>query len=122
MEADGRQERLLRAGYNFAQHLFQEENVSAVYVIGSLINDKNVHQNSDLDLVVKGLEPERFFKVYTRGARKFPGDLDDLDLIPYENADSFVKKQLSQNSIQIKKEHSLNEFLTRARRVPEKTG
>jgi predicted nucleotidyltransferase len=52
-----------------------------IYLFGS-IKDGTTHVNSDIDLAVKGILPERFFQIYGELMLRLshPVDLIDLDL------------------------------------------
>ena len=64
-----------------AQVLVHEFGASRVYLFGSLVQDGQFQERSDVDLAVEGIAPERFFKVWAAaGARTdVPIELVDLD-------------------------------------------
>jgi len=114
-------DKLLEIGYQFGQELLRNDEAEAVYVIGSQLNQPT-HPESDLDLVVKGLDSDRYFEILSRGARKFPEDMDSLDLIPFEEADDYIQKQLDTMSVEIKEDQTLDEFLNSVSTISKKAG
>lgn len=112
---------LLEIGFQFGQELLRNDEAEAVYVIGSQLNQQT-HPGSDLDLVVKGLDSEQYFKTFSRGARKFPKDMDSLDLIPQEEADDYIRKQVETMSAEIKEDQTLDEFLDTVATISKKAG
>ena len=50
-----------------------------IYLFGS-IAEGLVGENSDIDLAVRGIPAEKFFKVYSDTARRLDHDLDLVDL------------------------------------------
>jgi predicted nucleotidyltransferase len=48
-----------------ATSLLKNEGCKSVYLFGSMVTGK-IHNNSDIDIGIKGLPPEKFFKVYSR--------------------------------------------------------
>ena len=46
-----------------AKSLVEEYGAERVYLIGSLARDRGFHSRSDIDLVVAGIAPERYFAV-----------------------------------------------------------
>ena len=69
-------EQLLKEG----AALLKGEGAAEEYVFGSLASGR-AHEDSDVDLAISGLPPERFFPVMARLATLFrrPVDLVDLD-------------------------------------------
>lgn len=81
---DKRKEVLLELAYDCAKVLKEKYNVKRVFLIGSLAYGI-VHDRSDIDLVVEGLEPELYIDALV--------DLNDIlerkveiNLIPFEDA------------------------------------
>jgi len=62
----------------------------AVYLVGSLAREE-FEEDSDIDLVVEGLDPARYFHVLGEitSASGFP-----VDLIPYEDANELVRDRV----------------------------
>jgi predicted nucleotidyltransferase len=48
-----------------ARDLLKAEGCKKVYVFGSMVTG-NMQENSDLDIGISGLPPEKFFKVYAK--------------------------------------------------------
>jgi len=48
-----------------ATNLLKTEGCKAVYLFGSMVTGK-MHDNSDIDIGIKGLPPEKFFKAYSK--------------------------------------------------------
>ncbi len=58
----------------------KETGCTEVYLFGSVLG--TAHRNSDIDLAVKGISPDRFFQIYGELMLRLshPVDLIDLDL------------------------------------------
>ena len=68
-----------------ATDLLKKEGCKAVYLFGSMVTGK-IHHNSDIDIGVKGLPAEKFFKVYS----KLYMDLDNkVDLVDFDYDNQF---------------------------------
>jgi predicted nucleotidyltransferase len=68
-----------------ATNLLKKEGCETVYLFGSMVTGK-IHQNSDIDIGVKGLPAEKFFKVYS----KLYMDLDNkVDLVDFDYDNQF---------------------------------
>ena len=61
-----------------AAKLLKNEGCKAVFLFGSLANGK-IHQNSDIDIGIKGLPPKRFFRVYASLDRELKNGIDLVD-------------------------------------------
>jgi len=48
-----------------ARDFLKDEGCKTVYLFGSIVTGKS-HGNSDIDIGVKGLPPEKFFKAYSK--------------------------------------------------------
>jgi len=48
-----------------ANNFLKKEGCKTVFLFGSMVTGK-IHDNSDIDIGVKGLPPEKFFKVYSK--------------------------------------------------------
>jgi predicted nucleotidyltransferase len=66
-------------------------NVSKIFLIGSLAKG-NVHEGSDIDLVVEGLPPKLYMKALTELWDLLPAGVE-LNLIPFENAFASLKEK-----------------------------
>ena len=63
-----------------AKNLLKKEGCKSIYLFGSMVTGK-IHQNSDIDIGIKGLPPGTFFHVYAK--------LDDIlsanvDLVDFD--------------------------------------
>jgi predicted nucleotidyltransferase len=54
-----------RKDIEIATNLLKNEGCQAVYLFGSLVTGKN-HDESDIDIGIKGLPKGKFFEVYSR--------------------------------------------------------
>jgi predicted nucleotidyltransferase len=61
-----------------ATDLLKREGCRAVYLFGSMVTGK-IRDNSDIDIGVKGLPPENFFKVYSKLYMDFENEIDLVD-------------------------------------------
>ena len=68
-----------------AASLLKDEGCQSVYLFGSLVTGK-IHQNSDIDIGIKGLPPERFFRVYAKLDNNL---LNEVDLIDFDENNQF---------------------------------
>jgi predicted nucleotidyltransferase len=61
-------------------NLLKKEGCKSVYLFGSMVTGK-IHDNSDIDIGIKGLPAERFFSVYSKlyGTLNTKIDLVDFD-------------------------------------------
>jgi predicted nucleotidyltransferase len=68
-----------------AKILLKNAGCKSVYLFGSLVTGK-IHQNSDIDIGIKGLPPEKFIRVYA----KLDNDLSNsVDLVDFDENDKF---------------------------------
>ena len=68
-----------------ATNLLKNEGCKTVYLFGSMVTGK-IHENSDIDIGIKGLPPEKFFKAYS----KLYMNLDnEIDLVDFDYDDQF---------------------------------
>jgi predicted nucleotidyltransferase len=68
-----------------AINFLKNEGCQSVYLFGSLVTGK-IHQNSDIDIGIKGLPPEKFIRVYA----KLDNDLSNIvDLVDFDENDKF---------------------------------
>ncbi|MDR2547175.1 MAG: nucleotidyltransferase domain-containing protein [Lachnospiraceae bacterium] len=61
-----------------ATYLLKNAGSSNVYLFGSMVTGK-IHDNSDIDIGIKGLPPEEFFKVYSKLYMNFNNEIDLID-------------------------------------------
>ena len=61
-----------------AANLLKNEGCQSVYLFGSLVTGK-IHQNSDIDIGIKGLPPEKFIRVYAKLDNSLSNVVDLVD-------------------------------------------
>ena len=61
-----------------AANFLKNEGCQSVYLFGSMVTG-NIHQNSDIDIGIKGLPPEKFFHVYARLDNNISNEVDLID-------------------------------------------
>ena len=61
-----------------AANLLKSEGCQSVYLFGSLVTGK-IHQNSDIDIGIKGLPKGKFLKLYSRLYFDFENKIDLVD-------------------------------------------
>jgi predicted nucleotidyltransferase len=70
---------------DIATNFLKNEGCQSVYLFGSLVTGK-IHQNSDIDIGIKGLPPEKFIRVYA----KLDSNLSNtVDLVDFDENDKF---------------------------------
>ncbi len=68
------------------------------YLWGSVVKDKPLAPWSDIDLVIKGLDPKAFFQLYSL---ILSNTTFSVDMKPYEDIDEFSKNKLEQAGVVI---------------------
>jgi predicted nucleotidyltransferase len=63
--------------------VLKNEGCKTIYLFGSMVTGK-IHQNSDIDIGVKGLPAEKFFKVYSKLYMELDNKVDLVDF-DYDN-------------------------------------
>ena len=66
-----------------AHFFLKNEGCKSVFLFGSLVTG-NIHDNSDIDIGIKGLPPEKFFKVYSKLYMNLNNEFHLVDF-DYEN-------------------------------------
>jgi predicted nucleotidyltransferase len=66
-----------------ATDLLKNEGCKTIYLFGSMVTGK-IHQNSDIDIGIKGLPAEKFFKVYSKLYMELDNKVDLVDF-DYDN-------------------------------------
>jgi len=61
-----------------AINLLKNEGCKAVFLFGSMVTG-GIHQNSDIDIGITGLQPKKFFKVYASLDRNLVNKIDLVD-------------------------------------------
>jgi predicted nucleotidyltransferase len=74
---------------DIAISILKEEGCSEVYIFGSIAKGKT-HINSDIDIAVKGINGEKFFKIFAKLMNAMEHRVDLLDL----NSDKHFAKHI----------------------------
>jgi predicted nucleotidyltransferase len=74
-----------RKDVEMAANLLKDEGCQSIYLFGSLVTGK-IHHNSDIDIGIKGLPPEKFFRVYAKLDNNL---LNDVDLVDFDENNNF---------------------------------
>lgn len=82
----------MEAAREAAGVLVNEFGAVRVYLIGSVLSSRDFMERSDIDLVVIGLPPQKYFSALSRIWGRLPKGLQ-LDLIPFEDADDCLKEK-----------------------------
>ena len=61
-----------------ATKLLKNEGCKAVFLFGSMVTGK-IHQNSDIDIGIKGLPPKKFFRVNASLDKELSNKIDLVD-------------------------------------------
>jgi len=70
---------------DIATNFLKNEGCQSIYLFGSLVTGK-IHQNSDIDIGIKGLPPEKFIRVYA----KLDNNLSNtIDLVDFDENEKF---------------------------------
>jgi predicted nucleotidyltransferase len=77
-----------------ANNFLKDEGCKAVFLFGSMVTGK-IHENSDIDIGIKGLPPESFFKVYSKLYMNLDNDFHLVDF-DYENDFLSLLKRLNE--------------------------
>ena len=77
-----------------ASEILKNYGCTDIYVFGSIVNGK-FDDNSDIDIAVKGLKDEYFFKALAELSRQLSREIDLIDLDDTENrfAQFILKKR-----------------------------
>ena len=86
-----RQKKLRKLANKCAKLLKDKYQVNKVFIIGSLVSG-DVHEKSDIDLVVEGLPDRLYIKALTDLWDLLPAGVE-LNLIPYENAFASLREK-----------------------------
>ena len=68
-----------------ATKLLKDEGCGTVYLFGSIVTGRT-HENSDIDIGIRGLPPGIFFKIYSRLYFDFD---NKIDLVDFETNEDF---------------------------------
>jgi len=61
-----------------ASNFLKDEGCKTVFLFGSMVTGK-IRENSDIDIGIKGLPPEKFFKVYSKLYLNLDNEFDLVD-------------------------------------------
>jgi predicted nucleotidyltransferase len=61
-----------------ATDLLKKEGCKTVFLFGSMVTGK-IHQDSDIDIGIKGLPPKKFFRVYAFLDKELSNKIDLVD-------------------------------------------
>ena len=61
-----------------ATNLLKNEGCQSIFLFGSMVTGK-IHQNSDINIGIKGLPPEKFFRVYAELDNNVSKEVDLVD-------------------------------------------
>jgi len=70
---------------DIATNFLKNEGCQSIYLFGSLVTGK-IHQNSDIDIGIKGLPPEKFIRVYAKLDKNLS---NNVDLVDFDENDKF---------------------------------
>ena len=78
-----------------ATSLLKNEGCQSIYLFGSMVTGK-IHQNSDIDIGIKGLPPEKFFRVY---AELDNNVTTEIDLVDFDENKKFYNLLISLDEV-----------------------
>jgi predicted nucleotidyltransferase len=61
-----------------ATNLLKNEGCKAIYLFGSMVTGR-IHKNSDIDIGISGLPPQKFFTVYAHLDKELSNKVDLVD-------------------------------------------
>lgn len=74
--------------------------VKEVYLIGSLLRDRRIHEKSDIDIVVIGLSDYKYFSALKELYQILPKGIN-IDLITEENASKSMREIIKMQGVLI---------------------
>jgi predicted nucleotidyltransferase len=74
-----------------ATNLLKNAGSKNVYLFGSMVTGK-IRENSDIDIGIRGLPPEDFFRVYSQLYMNFDNDIDLVDFDDDNDMFSLLEK------------------------------
>ncbi len=95
----GRREDLQKLAQEASKILKNSYHVKRVFLIGSLVKG-HVHERSDIDMVVEGLEPQLYIKALTQIYDVLPPGVE-LNLIPFEDAFESLRRKTLKEGLRI---------------------
>ena len=93
-ERQRRTEKIRGVAAKCAEFLGSHYGVKTVYVFGSLIRNKFVHDKSDIDLAVEGLPAREYFSALNDLWDLVPPGVE-IDLVPLEDAHERLRERIS---------------------------
>lgn len=90
-EARRRRRRCLAAARKIAMLLSMKFNARRVVLFGSMHTGRHLHDRSDLDMMVEGIAPDRFFRAYAEAADLSPVK---LDLLAWEDSSAALRERV----------------------------
>lgn len=87
--------------------LADEFGAEGVYLFGSLVTEEDFSFHSDIDMAVTGLVVDRYFKALSRIWEVLPKGVE-LDLVPLEDADEYLKSKILKTGIALYEKHPCN--------------
>lgn len=88
----------IEAAGRAAKALVERFGAEKVYLFGSVLEPRYFTEWSDIDMVVLDLAPAQYFKALSGIWGLLPHGME-LDLIPYEDADSFLKEKVLREGV-----------------------
>jgi len=95
-----RKELLKNLAQKCSNLLKKEFNVKKVYLVGSLTREFKIHEHSDIDLAVIGLQDKDYFKALNKLYEILPQGID-IDLITKETASESLNEFIIKDGLQI---------------------
>lgn len=95
-----RKAELLRLARLCAKVLVDDFGVNAVFLFGSLTRSRQIHETTDIDLAVEGLEDREYFPALTALDRVLPPGVA-LDLVPLEDARPYLVDVVRTRGVQL---------------------
>ncbi len=93
-----RKETLIKHAIKCSELLKAEFGVKKVYLIGSLTRGFQIHEHSDIDLVVVGLQARDYFSALNKVYNIIPAGIN-IDLITAESANLYMKKAIIREGV-----------------------
>jgi len=116
-EAEERQQEHIRqmreVAHKCARLLVEQYGARRVYLFGSLVSSRQLHERSDIDLAVEGLGPGRvYWRALSQLWRLLPPGVE-LDLVPLEDAYPELAEYIRQEGELIYDQEKLRQLTSR---------
>lgn len=92
-------ERAWEVAKSAAQILKEKYSAREVVVFGSLVHKELFHLNSDIDLSVRGIEPQRFFQALSEVA--FMDHDLNVELVDIEECKDYIAKAIKEEGVKL---------------------